>query len=280
MKKATLFLTFLFLLGFTAKAQQHSTTPFVIGVIDSFRSNLLNETRTINVYLPQRYAIDTALTYPVIYVLDGAADEDFIHIAGLVQYFNFPWINQFPESIVIGIVNTNRRRDFTFPVSNLDFLAPMGFSADNFPAYGGSAAYISFIEKELQPYVAQHYRTTNGKTLIGQSLGGLLASEVLLRHTQLFDTYILISPSLWWGKEALLKEAGAFNKLKNKPKVYLSVGNEGNTMVGDAKKLDALLRLGGNNKVHFDYLSKEDHATIGHQAVYNAFKLLYPDIKK
>lgn len=28
-------------------------------------------------------------------------------------------------------------------------------------------------------------------------------------------------------------------------------------------------------KVHFDYLPQEDHATILHQAVFNAFRLLY-----
>ena len=30
-----------------------------------------------------------------------------------------------------------------------------------------------------------------------------------------------------------------------------------------------------NVKVYFDYLPEENHATIMHQAVYNAFRLLY-----
>jgi hypothetical protein len=34
-----------------------------------------------------------------------------------------------------------------------------------------------------------------------------------------------------------------------------------------------------NIKNYFDYLPQEDHATIMHQAVFNAFKLIYP-IKK
>lgn len=280
MIKTTLSFAFCLLLHFGLTAQTYEQRPFTIGVIDSLHSQLLQETRTINVYLPQSYATDTAATYPVIYLLDGAADEDFIHIAGLVQFFNFPWINRFPESIVIGIANTNRKRDFTFPVSNLDFLKPLGFTAEMFPSYGGSEAFVAFIEKELQPYVSKHYRTNTGKTLIGQSLGGLLASEILLKHTNLFDTYIIVSPSLWWGKEALLQQVPALHHTKGKLKVYLATGNEGKVMTGDAQKLAALLKRNGADKVILDYLPNEDHATIGHQAVYNAFRSLYPISKK
>ena len=277
MKKTTALLLIFPLVYTLSNAQQHSDKPFAIGVIDSLKSELLQETRTLNIYLPQSYAYDTAASYPVIYLLDGSADEDFIHIAGLVQFFNFPWINRFPESIVVGIANTNRKRDFTFPVDNLDFLKPLGFDKKSFPSYGGSAAFISFIGKELQPYVARHYRTNTSQTLIGQSLGGLLAIEILLKHTNLFDTYIVLSPSLWWGKEALLNQVPDLSKIKSKPKVYLGVGNEGSTMVGDAQKLSTLLKKkAGDSAVIFDYLPHEDHATIGHQAVYNAFRLLYP----
>jgi hypothetical protein len=35
-----------------------------------------------------------------------------------------------------------------------------------------------------------------------------------------------------------------------------------------------------NVKVFFDYLPEEDHATVMHQAVFNAFRLLYPATEK
>ncbi|WP_118950939.1 alpha/beta hydrolase [Taibaiella helva] len=266
-----LFFLLLFAAGQGFAQQAPSTRPFAIGVIDSLRSGILGETRPLNIYLPASYGQDLKATYPVIYLLDGSADEDFIHIAGLVQYYNFPWINRFPESIVVGIANTNRKRDFTFAVPNLDFLKAMNFDKSLFPAYGGSAAFMDFIQKELQPYVAAHYRTTSGKTLIGQSLGGLLATEILLKRTSLFDTYILISPSLWWGAEALLQQKPA----PGKPRVYLAIGNEGTIMVSDARRLSSWLKQNGI-PVLFDYMGDEDHATIGHQAVMNAFKRLYP----
>lgn len=278
MKKTLLFLALLWT-TITARSQ-HSTLPFSIGVTDSLYSGALGENRQLNIYLPPSFGKDTSLRYPVIYLLDGSADEDFIHVAGLVQFFNFPWVNRFPESIVVGIVNTLRKKDFTYAVDNLDFLEQVGYTPEHFPQYGGSATFIAFIEKELQPFIRQHYKANDSRTLIGQSLGGLLATEILLQHTPLFDTYIILSPSLWWGKESLLDRTAGFKPGKGL-KVYLAVGDEGPVMEGDARKLDNLLRQkAGNSGIYFDYLPDDDHATMGHLAIYHAFKKLYPANKK
>ncbi|MBO0947719.1 alpha/beta hydrolase [Fibrella forsythiae] len=258
--------------------------PFVLGIVDSVWSATLHETRILNIYLPAGYSPDSAKRYPVIYLLDGGADEDFVHIVGLVKYNTTPWIDRFPESIVVGIANVNRRRDFTFGVANLDFVARAGFKPGQFSAYGGSASFMAFIEKELQPFIAGRYATTAAKTIIGESLGGLLATEILLKKPTLFDTYIILSPSLWWGQEALLTQAPALLKMHaQKRSVYIGAGarSESEIMYADAKALaDALTTYGAQTTtVIFDYLPDETHATMIHQGVYNAFKLLYP-IKK
>ncbi len=59
-------------------------TPFVLGIIDRIHSDVLKENRELNVYLPEGYSPDSATAYPVIYLLDGSANEDFIHITGIV----------------------------------------------------------------------------------------------------------------------------------------------------------------------------------------------------
>ena len=66
--------------------------PFVIGETITMTSEILNEDRILNIYLPQGYA-ESDKSYHVIYLLDGSADEDFVHIAGLVQFGSFSWIN-------------------------------------------------------------------------------------------------------------------------------------------------------------------------------------------
>ena len=254
--------------------------PFVLGVTREIQSAELAEKRILNVYLPEGYEKDNSSKYPVIYLLDGSADEDFIHVVGLVQFNNFSWINRVPKSIVVGIANVDRRRDFTFPTSVTEEKA-------KFPTTGQSDKFIRFIEKELQPFIEKEYRTNNSKMIIGQSLGGLLATEILFKKPMLFDKYIIVSPSLWWDNGSLLNQNPiALQKdLTQKTDVYIGVGKEGLTpsrtprvMEVDANLLAEKLQKSANKNlsVNFDYLPQEDHATITHQAVFNAFRILYP----
>ena len=261
---------------FTASAQ--STKPFVLGVTDSIYSATLAEQRTINIYLPDGYQADTAKNFPVIYQLDGSANEDFIHTVGNVQFLTM--IGYMPPTIVVGIGNVNRKRDFTFPATNN---ANRKQQADSFIAYlekqlapiaGGSPKDIGFIEKELQPYINSHYNTGGATTLIGQSLGGLLAAEILLKKPDLFDNYIIVSPSLWWDGESLLAAAPQLLKTtyRNKKQLYITVGTEGNVMEGDAAKLAALLKQYKTKeaRIKLAKMPQETHLTILHRAVYNA----------
>lgn len=268
-------LLFLFTLSFSFKAQN----PFIIGEIKELDSKILNEKRTINVYLPEDYDKDTA-RYSVIYLLDGSADEDFIHISGLVQFNSFEWIKRVPKSIVIGIANTDRKRDFTFPSTVKE-------EQKTYPTTGHSDKFISFIETELMPFVKTNYRVSSGSTLIGQSLGGLLASEILIKKPSLFNHYVIVSPSLWWDNGSLLNHStNTLSSVTEKININIAVGKEGKglgvtnrTMEEEAKLLSEKIEDLKNKhlKVRFNYLPEEDHATILHQAVSNAFKWLYLD---
>lgn len=260
---------------------QTESTPLTIGITQQFYSNILDETRTINIYLPEDYNANDTITYPVIYIPDGGIEEDFIHITGIVRYNAQPWINRFPKSIVVGIENTNRKRDFTFAVPNLDFLEKVGYKKKDMPYYGGSANYILFLEKEIQPFIEEEYKANHHRTIIGESLAGLLTAEILLKHPNLFDTYMIISPSLWWGDEALLREADSLLKanLKKQVRVCISAPDkkENRQMYNEAKSFYRLLKRNPSISIFFDYLPDELHSTVMHQAVYNAFKILYPE---
>lgn len=237
---------------------------FPLGIVRQLHSTVLNEERTLNIYLPEGFHKDSS--YSVIYLLDGSADEDFIHVAGLVQFYTFPWVNAMPKSIVVGIANVDRRRDFTFPTT-------IAKDKKDFPTTGGSEKFIRFLETELQPYINRSFKTNGSNMLIGQSLGGLLATEVLLKKPELFSQYVIVSPSLWWNKESLLKiNPAAF---QNKLAVYIAVGKEGKIMEDDAKALHELVKSKlSNGSVQFEYISYKQHGNIFHQAVANAFDFL------
>jgi uncharacterized protein len=243
-------------------------TPITIGQSIEFQSVVLNEKRQLNVYLPQGYSPDSTRRYPVIYLLDGSMDEDFIHIAGLVQFGSFSWINMLPESIVVGIANVDRRRDFTFPTRNEK-------DKKNNPTSGSSSLFIEFLEKDVQPLIAKTFKIDTPRTLIGQSLGGLLATEILFKKPELFDNYIIISPSLWWDDESLLQYTPSV--FSSKKSIYIGVGKEGEIMERDAadlyKKLTALNR--SNTTLNFNFFEKLSHGDALHLAVYEAFGKIF-----
>ena len=272
-------------IAFSVQAQTGSNVrsskgsrPFQLGVIEELRSEILGEQRTINVYLPEGYSASDTARFPVVYLLDGSADEDFIHVAGLFQYCGFPWVNCAPPSIVIGIGTVDRRRDFTFPTS-------IASEKEKLPTTGGSEKFIRFLEVELQPFVEQHFRSNGESMLIGQSLGGLLATEILFKKPDLFDRYLIVSPSLWWDDGSLLEfDPESLRSSEHPIGIFLAVGKEGlapsekpRVMEVDVNLLAEKIRALQNGRItlHFDYLPDEDHATILHQAVYNGLRSFY-----
>lgn len=273
-------LVFFFIFIYYSTCFAQKTTLLSIGKSEISHSKVLSEDRTINIYLPDNYNPNDSVRYPIVYVLDGGIDEDFFHISGIVRFVTQPWIDRFPQSIVVGIGGNKRRRDFTFPVENTDFIEREGFQKASFSSYGGSEKYIAFLKNELIPYLTRNYRTNGKQTLIGESLAGLFSTEILLKHPELFDDYIIISPSLWWGEEVLLKNSKKLlqHNLKKNVRVYLGVPNkeEDISMYNEALALSDVLRSEEKIDFVFDYMPDELHSTVIHQAVYNAFKKLYP----
>ena len=81
MKILTILLfTFFSLSAYAQTKNIDNTKPFILGVIDEIQSKELSEKRVLNIYLPEGYNPNDTIKYPVVYLLDGSADEDFIHI--------------------------------------------------------------------------------------------------------------------------------------------------------------------------------------------------------
>lgn len=273
-KLLALLILFSSTIPFLQGQKSDGSQPFVLGRIDQLKSSVLNETRTLNIYLPDNYQTDSTTAFPVFYLLDGSANEDFVHIVGIVQFMNM--MQMMPPCIVVGIANVDRKRDFTFPTTNAE-------DKKRTPTSGGSEKFITFLEKELVPFVQKRYRTTGPRTLIGQSLGGLVASEILLKKSSIFDQYIIVSPSLWWDNQSLLNDApGLFAKQPDNPlRVFVSVGTEGEVMETVAKKLHETLKNSGKKNLTLDFvpMPEENHATILHRCIYRIFEIMYPGKK-
>jgi len=243
--------------------------PIVIGKSYTIQSKVLRDTRRLNVYLPPDYR-DASRKFPVLVLLDGGEAEDFHHISGLAQVTAFNGAVE--ELIVVGIEGVDRKHDLTSPSSD-----PEDIRLD--PTSGGAAAYRKFLVEEVKPWIAGHYRVSGRYGLIGESLAGLFAVETCLRAPQSFDDYIAASPSLWWDKENLSREAAAdFAKGDFRGRqLWLSVGNEGSTMQEAIERVVAASNFTNPNgfTMHYDPRPEERHDTIYEPTAIAALRTLY-----
>ena len=187
-----------------------------IGKTDSIHSKILNEQRKFWVQLPQNF--NPKRTYPVVYVLDG---ETHLPTVSVVQ--NYYAGGFFPEMILVGISNQNNRtRDLT--ISKITNRQGGTFNFET----GGAEKFTQFLKSELIPLIDKKYPTTNYRTLIGHSFGGLFTINTLLHHPEMFVNYLAIDPSLDWDNQKLVKEAAIIlkeKKFKNKS-LFISLGGQ------------------------------------------------------
>lgn len=222
-------------------------------------SAALRETRRINVYTPPGYDAAGTRRYPVLYMPDGGIKEDFPHVATTID--TAIRAGEMRPMILVGIENTERRRDVTGPTEVEE-------DRKIAPRVGGSAAFRRFIADELMPEVRRRYRGSDETAILGESLAGLFIVETFFLQPELFDTYIALSPSLWWNNEDLVRRAG--ERLKARPDLqktlYLSSANEEN-IAPVAARLAEVLRANAPAGLRWQYKPRPD---LRHDNIYRS----------
>jgi len=253
-----------------APAPGSEIKPIVIGEQRIFHSAALGDDREINVWLPPSYS-KSDRRYPVLYLIDGALDQDFEHIAGLAQYGALSWM--FEELIVVGVQTKDRRAELTWrstdPAENRDF-----------PTNGNSAAFRKFLTSEVKPLIDAKYRTSGEDALMGESLAGLFIVETLLKHPDAAESFIAISPSLWWDYGSLGKDAKKIldDYPKGERKVYLAIASEKGAMREAMLSIVAALKKEKPKGVAWTFSDRPDlqHSTIYHREALEALVWAFP----
>lgn len=262
----------------------HAQTPYTIGETYTIHSNILNEDRIIDVQLPQNYSNQDFAKgkYPVVYVLDG--DTNFSLVASLERFSTKFLFRSQPEMIVVGVRNIDRTKDYT-PTKSLSK------NKDNKLQYetsGGAENFINFIDKELKPFVNKKFRTTDFNILHGHSFGGLFAIYTLLNHTDSFDAYIAIDPSLWWDNKVIFKQAQEEFKIKDfkNKSLYVALAHEkidaqkdrlehGSTIRKFCEELLPITQLYSSWKYYPDY----NHGSVPIPSSYDAMVEIFKGIE-
>lgn len=249
----TALVTLVLMSEFLICAQQVDSIPSY----ETFKidSKQLGELRTINVWTPSGYS-EMHDSLPVMYMPDGGILEDFPHVAN--TFAELIKNKKIPPVILVGIENTQRRRDLT---------GPTAIESDKqiAPVVGGSEKFRDFISKELIPEITARYRVTNESGIIGESLAGLFIVETLLLKPDLFDLYIALDPSLWWNDHYLVRNAKTqLSKFTTAQKRLWFASSKTKNIATYTKELAAILTSENlpNLKWTYAHEPKEKHHTI------------------
>jgi predicted alpha/beta superfamily hydrolase len=224
-----------FLLVGTAVAQQPHTLTGDIRFHKGFHSNILNNDRDVVVYLPPGYETHKDKRYSVFYLHDGQnlfdgatsfipgqewrADEtaQSLIAAGKVEAL-----------IIVGIYNTGKDR--------IDEYTP---AVDAKYKIGGKAdLYGRLLVEELKPFIDTNYRTLKDARhtgLGGSSLGGLVSLYVGLKYPEVFGRLAVVSPSVWWADNYIVKYVEA-EKKRPPIRIWLDIGTKEGGNAEEAQK--------------------------------------------
>lgn len=269
--------------------QATDAEPVLLGSAATIHSRILDEDRTFLMRVPPKAkkSSEAPVDLTVIYILD--AEKHFASAAASAAFFEASRISSLGPAVVVGIVSTDRTRDFTPTASN----ARRDGSIDEKAALlgGGADKFLEFLTTELCD--AAEKRLPAGtrvvrRMLIGHSYGGLFTLHALLTHPERFDAYAALDPSLWWDQGKLAEfarqhgAAGA-QSLAKPPQLYTAFASkprkENTFHLSEGKRFQeetavTLDKEGIRTQVRF--FPDEVHGTVAPPAIFDALKVLFP----
>lgn len=248
-----------------SRAEVQAQDPIPQHETFELRSEKLDETRVICVWTPPGYANSEA-RFPVLYMPDGGIKEDFPHIANTIA--ELIQAGEIAPVIVVGIENTDRRRDLTGASEVL-------LNVTVAPLTDGASVFRAFIRDELFPEIERRYRTTSERAIVGESLAGLFVVETLFREPDMFNRYIAMDPSLWWNDHQLVRKASDNIKALGDRKLRLwFAGSNAGDIFPHTEELERVLKAEAPENLKWTYSPQpnESHGTIFRATKADAFK--------
>lgn len=222
-------------------------------------SRFAHDGRDVIVYLPPDYNSTPDKRYPVLYLHDGQNLFD-----AATAFAGNEWgLDELAEKliqdgeiqplIIVGIYNAGEKR-----------IAEYTHVRDRRGRGGRARAYAKMLVEELKPFVDGEYRTlrdVENTGLGGSSLGGLITLYLGLHYPHVFGKLIVMSPSVWWANQAILRETRKLRQ-KSDQKIWLDVGTcegkDAETCVQQAQALrDALIHKGWQLERDLRYVEDE-----------------------
>ncbi len=201
-------------------------------------SEFVDDVFKIHVYFPRGYQ-DSEDLLPVVYLLD--AEYSFGAVAYTIRRLIKDGL--IPPVLLVGVAYEvpyddyyrRRERDFT----------PTSAHLEDFPHAGHAASFVRFLRQELLPFINRTYRVDpHDRSIAGLSFSGLFSTWVLFNESDLFNRYVIVSPSLWWDRGVVFRHESDFHKRNGalSARVYLAAGEaDGANILRDLGRLEDIL---------------------------------------
>lgn len=285
----TLITFLIFILSNPIFAQKLEPKKRVLEPDHTITSKIMGKDYQLYISFPESYSTKDTISYPVLYVLDGAIQ---LPILGSVQeYLSFG--REIEEVIIVGIGSgldfptwfINRTYDYTpslDTISDRENEKEFGFPEGTIKS-GGAVKFLDCIKSEIVPFVDKHYKTTSERGITGHSLGGLFTAFCFINSSGYFTRFGINSPSIHWNKEELLNQAVlkfAENENWDIPptKVFISVGElEGIKMVPTMVKFSSYLENSDYENINLSWqiFDNESHLSVIPAILSRTLSVLY-----
>jgi len=225
---------------------QVENSEITIGFNHTIKSSILNQDRTIQIYLPDSYT-NSEQSYPVLYILDG----QWFFSSGVAIQKALRTPGALPEMIVIGIKNSNPLRRTLFGDENKKF--------------------TDFLKNELIQYIDSNYRTTQERIIFGWEAAAYYISELILKETEMFNGGIITDGG--YASENLVKD------FRSNKDIYLFMANSRKDIynIGSTDAFSEILKMNEPKNLIWKYelFNDEVHKSLAYLAMYKGIKFYY-----
>lgn len=268
-----------------APALAESQNGFVINQTVELTATLESQERSYSIFVKTPPGYDAPKNkeryYPVIYMTD--APHTF-QVASGATHLGMGQNGEQEPAILVAIGYAHGEDGMHSRVFDLT-----PWHDDSWTRYktGNAEVYFEFLSQLVIPMVEKNYRaSTSNRTLAGHSLGGSFGAWVLLKHPEVFENYILTSPSLWFLEKQIFETEALYAEANDdvQANVYFAIGDYETKnkeshyeMVDDLAEFVRLLesREYQNLKIRHEVLSETGHDTAFAQGFVRGVNWLY-----
>jgi predicted alpha/beta superfamily hydrolase len=171
-------------------------------------SGELNSERTLKIYVPDSYKLDSTRVYPLAIVLDA----EYLFDVYVANSKLFALRDKAPEQIVVGIYQNQKNERKTDCGVNLNSMLTES-----------SSKFYKFIKNELISYIEDKYRISPFKTIVGNTITANFSNYFMVEKNPIFNAYININPS--YSRDIAELFNGKIPNLNTNTYYYLNTGN-------------------------------------------------------